>query len=275
MTSRRYAALAAAGLTWAAVLGFGGVRAWRNPSMRPPRLPTHRPPTWAIPSAGAALAAAVPAAAVVAERTDGWKRRVAVSGLILAAVPGSLVPAFEAYRRSTRASDVRTAGTVLVLGCGIRGATPTAVLRQRLSTAMYIAGEGTEILVSGGLGAGETATEASVMAAWLRERGVEDVRLEGRSTSTDQNLDFSRELVRSEPVTVVTSDFHVFRVRAMLRSRDLVWQVVGAPTPIGYWATSVLREFLALMVINPVIVVAVAAGWTAVGFAGDNAISRS
>lgn len=275
MISRRLATLTAAGLTWAAVLGCGGVRAWRNPSMRPPRLPTHRPPVWALPLTGAVLAAAVPTAAVVAERLDGWKRQVAVSGLIAAAVPGSLVPAFEMYRRSTRASKASRAGTVLILGCGIRGATPTPVLEQRLTTAMEIAGSETEILVSGGLGVGETATEASVMAAWLRDRGVEEVRLEGRSTSTDENLDFSRELIRHLPVTVVTSDFHVFRVRSMLRSRGLDWKVVGAPTPIGYWATSVLREFLALMVINPVIVVAAVTGWAVVGFARDNAINRT
>ena len=64
------------------------------------------------------------------------------------------------------------------------------------------------------------------MADYLLARGPAPIRLirEGRATSTDENLRFSRELLAqqgvpaTEPVIVVTSDFHLMRAERIAQN---------------------------------------------------------
>jgi len=109
---------------------------------------------------------------------------------------------------------------VIVLGAGLRGDKITAPLYYRLEAAIeyYNKNSDSFIVVSGGMGAGETTTEASAMKKYLISRGVpQDVIIaEDKATSTYENLIFSKALLREKlgdnfKTVVVTNAFHVYR----------------------------------------------------------------
>lgn len=287
------ASAAVPGLLMAATLTAGGVVAWRDPLMRPPKLPNRRPPAWGLPAAGVVYGAVTIAAAKVVGRGGGsrvFRRRsrtavgqsaatgtaaagfpsagfppagspsagfppaviekAAAAFLSAAAVPGVMLPIFDVARRTWARRDTGPAGTVIVLGCALRDGRPSSLLRYRLELAERVArrapGPAT-VICCGGIGEDGGPSEAEVMSGWLRDRGLTDVRLEPRSTSTLENLANAAPMVDRGPVTVVTSDFHVFRAGSLARRAGHAgWRVEGSPTPPQYWATSMLREFLAL-----------------------------
>ncbi|MFD5867472.1 YdcF family protein [Corynebacterium sp. NPDC060344] len=286
-----FAGLAAApGCLMAATLAVGGVVAWRDPLMRPPKLPNRRPPAWGLPAAGVAYGAGVLAAARVVARGSGahpgvvWARDahpamhrannrgrgahpavVAGSALFLsaAAAPGVMLPIFDVARRTWARRSTGAAGTVIVLGCALRNGRPSSLLRYRLEKAEQVARRApgpVTVICCGGVGEDGGPSEAEVMAGWLRDRGLTDIRLEPHSTSTLENLANAEPMVDRGPVTVVTSDFHVFRTASLARrAGNASWRAEGAPTPPQYWATSMLREFLALGTWWPAPGIAVAA----------------
>ena len=89
----------------------------------------------------------------------------------------------------------------------------------------------------------------------LVSRGISPDRLflEERSTSTAENLDFSREILAqrgldpSAVVAIVTNDFHQFRAQLIARERGMM--VIGIPAELPWWwlnANYYVREFFAL-----------------------------
>lgn len=145
------------------------------------------------------------------------------------------------------------ARVLIVLGAGIRGTQPSATLQSRLDAALeYLnAHPGCVAVVSGGQGRDEQVSEASVMAAYLKRRGVagERILLEDRSRNTQENLAFSRAVLAenglSGPVTVVSSDFHLFRVRRLAaRAGFTDIGTLGAPLPFAWLIPGTyVREF--------------------------------
>lgn len=258
-----FAALAAMpGLLMAATLVVGGIVAWRDPLMRPPKLPNRRPPAWGLPAVGVAYGVGtIAAAGVVARggvagekpaRRSAHPAAVTASAVALAglAAPGVMLPIFDVARRTWARRDTGPAGTIIVLGCALRDGRPSSLLRYRLERAERVARRTpgpAAVICCGGVGEDGGPSEAEVMGDWLRDRGIADVRLEPHSTSTLENLANARPMVDHGPVTVVTSDFHVFRTGSLARrAGNADWRVEGSPTPPQYWATSMLREFLAL-----------------------------
>ena len=90
--------------------------------------------------------------------------------------------------------------TMIVLGAKVRkGGVPTRALQYRLDVAAVYAKAHPHVMivVSGGQGADEDATEASVMKHYLVAQGIEPSRIieEDRSTSTYENILFTRALL--------------------------------------------------------------------------------
>lgn len=112
--------------------------------------------------------------------------------------------------------------TIIVLGAGIRGSIPSATLAYRLDKAIeyYNADRSLTIVVSGGRGSDEAFTEAEVMARYLMQSGVDgdNIIIEDRSTSTEENFMFSRELIgEGHTLAFVTTRFHVFRAERIAK----------------------------------------------------------
>jgi len=131
---------------------------------------------------------------------------------------------------------------IIVLGAGLRNDAPSLILRYRLNAAMTYMQEreGTPVILAGGLGQGETITEAEAMFRYLISRGVEESLLlkEEASTRTQENIEFSLDLLSEmgfdrEHITiaVVTNEFHVFRSKLIAEKAGVKAVGVAAPTP--------------------------------------------
>lgn len=142
--------------------------------------------------------------------------------------------------------------TLIVLGAALREDRPSELLRGRLEAAYAYLTEHPDAtcIVSGGQGPDEICTEASVMQAYLVEKGIDPARIymEDRSTSTFENIRLSRELIEqhglSAEVAVVTQEFHQFRAQQFVKQAGLtVSGAVTAYTPWHLLASYWIRDF--------------------------------
>ncbi|MBQ4069587.1 MAG: YdcF family protein [Lachnospiraceae bacterium] len=131
---------------------------------------------------------------------------------------------------------VKDADYVIVLGAQIKGTRVTKSLAKRLDAAYEYAIENDKciIIVSGGQGVGEDTTEAEAMKKYLVDRGLEADRIleEGKSTSTKENLFFSKEIIDNPDAEVViaTNNFHVFRAKKLAGKMGYK-NISGTPAP--------------------------------------------
>ena len=134
---------------------------------------------------------------------------------------------------------------LIVLGAGLRNGAPSLVLRTRLNAAIaYHEKQGDiPIIVSGGLGEGETVTEAEAMFRYLSTRGVDESMIwrENASTNTQENLAFSLALmedngldIETARVAVVSNEFHLYRAKLIAGKAGLDAVGVAAATPGVY-----------------------------------------
>lgn len=148
-----------------------------------------------------------------------------------------------------------TDATLIILGCSVNGETPSQMLRLRIDAAERFMKEnpGSKAVLSGGQGPGEDITEALCMYRELTERGITVDRLyiEDRSTSTRENIDFSKEIILRENlntnVAVVSNNFHLYRASLSVKDAGLEFYSVSAFTPYPLLATYVMREYMGIL----------------------------
>lgn len=144
---------------------------------------------------------------------------------------------------------------ILVLGAHLWGENPSPFLQARLDKAMelYRNGYADVILVSGGQGADEVIPEALAMKNYLIAHQIpaEDVMMEDRSTSTRENITFSKVLMDQkgyQSAIIVTNDFHVYR--GMREAHRAEIKASGASAPTEPWESKWyyrVRESLAIL----------------------------
>ena len=131
---------------------------------------------------------------------------------------------------------------IIVLGAGVNGSTPSLSMCNRLDAALAYLGANPDALavVSGGQGEGEDITEAKAMADYLTAHGIDSARIvqEDQSRTTSENLENSFAILRArgyDPangVGIVTSEYHLYRAKRMVRA-------LGAE-PVGIAAETTL-----------------------------------
>lgn len=146
---------------------------------------------------------------------------------------------------------------VVVLGAQTHGDRPSRTLRERLDLAAdYLeAHPAARVIVSGGQGADETQTEASVMAAYLTAAGIDPDRIaqETQSENTRENLRNAAELAElhgldASRVLIVTSEFHLRRASYIAGTLGLDASRLGSrTTPYILRLNYELREVFALV----------------------------
>lgn len=143
---------------------------------------------------------------------------------------------------------------VVILGAKVKpGGIPSQSLKNRLDAAVdYLKRYPTvKAIVTGGQGADEDRTEASVMADYLIKHGVAENRisLEDQSTTTYENLLFTKKLLpdNTASITIISNDFHLKRATILARKLGLKADVVAAPTPKVINTKSRIRERLAII----------------------------
>lgn len=148
---------------------------------------------------------------------------------------------------------------VVVLGAQVHPWGPSVLLADRLDTALDYLERRPDlpVVVTGGQGPDEHATEASVMRDYLTANGLAEERiwLEEEAHNTSQNLDFTRELLAEKGldpdtahILVVSNGFHLARVRMLAGRHGLEISTLAAPeTHAAARFQSYLREAPALV----------------------------
>ena len=142
---------------------------------------------------------------------------------------------------------------IIVLGAHVEGTRLTKALLERTRRALQYLEENpeTKAVLSGGQGEGEDISEAQAMCNYLVEHGIDRERLilEGRSTSTTENLKFSLEIIGLDhSVGVVTNNFHVFRGTAIGKKCGCK-EIYPIPSRYRSWRLLIYipREILAII----------------------------
>lgn len=155
------------------------------------------------------------------------------------------------YRSSQLQPDT-SAQTMIILGARVVGnpAEPGAVLTSRLQTAADYLKEhqNVSVIVTGGQGADETATEADTMKSYLIDLGIasERIQVENKSTRTIENLMYTKEKYGVQKAVIVTSDYHLFRSLLLAKRVGIEASGLAAKTNDGYRIKSTLREVLSV-----------------------------
>lgn len=117
--------------------------------------------------------------------------------------------------------------TVVILGCKVRGRTPSLMLQRRLDAALGYLKDHPDVpvIVSGGQGADEEISEAQCMAEYLEGKGISPERIyrEDASADTRSNLTNAKEIIEKQEwdwhITIVTDGFH--QLRAALLAKEI------------------------------------------------------
>ena len=153
---------------------------------------------------------------------------------------------------------------VVVLGAQVRAPDNlTPLLRSRVDHGIKVAekaiekGKDTVLVFSGGQGSDEPCPEGEAMARYAISQGVDPSRVivEDKSTTTEENLKFSAELLQGREdvpdnpwIAVASSDYHAFRGALMMRKAGLRGFATGARTARYFWPSAKVREFVAIVV---------------------------
>lgn len=148
---------------------------------------------------------------------------------------------------------------IILLGAGVNGTTPSRSLLDRLDVAAQYLHDHpqTQIIVSGGQGAGEDITEAQAMENYLVRQNIEANRIiqENQASNTLENLTYSFAIIEdrttssSQPIiAIITSEYHIYRSK--LIAKHLGYTVYAIAAPTTNWLSKInyfLREAPALI----------------------------
>ncbi|HLU26420.1 MAG TPA: YdcF family protein [Longimicrobiales bacterium] len=152
--------------------------------------------------------------------------------------------------------SIRNADVILVLGAAQYNGRPSPVLRARLDHALelYRQGYAERILVTGGVGVGDTLSEGEVARRYAVQHGVPDsvILVENEGLTSAESVNAAAELMRARGLRtalVVSDPFHMLRLEVLARRAGITPFRAPAPsTPIAqaprvHWRY-VLRESL-------------------------------
>ncbi|MCQ2565609.1 MAG: YdcF family protein [Clostridia bacterium] len=157
--------------------------------------------------------------------------------------------------KAAKSEAPENADYLIVLGCGVRGTTPSIAMKNRTdaAAAYLLKNPDTICICSGGQGPGEDTTEASAMKQLICTCGIDDSRiiLEENSTSTEENIKFSADVIteyggdiNNSNIVICSSEYHIFRAKYMAEYMlGVIWEGLPAQSTLplscfGYY----LRE---------------------------------
>lgn len=178
---------------------------------------------------------------------------IALAVFVTACVLYAGVLSFKMYKAMS--NEPEKTELIVVLGCQIRGETPSRMLRHRLDTAYEAMQKHPDALcvVSGGKGSDELISEAEAMRRYLVEKGADESRIvmEDKSTNTFENIKFSFEITDKlgydRDITIVTDGYHQYRAGLIARKQGAEnVTAYSAPTELKFRATYWVREWMGL-----------------------------
>ena len=154
---------------------------------------------------------------------------------------------------------------LIVLGAGLlHGDQVSPLLASRIDTAIKFYHKqlkkgrpAPKIIFSGGQGADEAISEALAMQRYALGKGIPeaDTLLEDQSTTTLENMRFSKRLIIQEigeapyKASFFTNNYHLLRAGIFARMAGIAANGVGGNTSFYFLPNAVIREYLALVVL--------------------------
>lgn len=173
-------------------------------------------------------------------------RRVVVLavGLVVLCWLASLVAVVLTARRD----DAAPADAIVVLGAAQYNGRPSPVFRSRLdhAAALFHRGLAPLVIVTGGVGAGDSLSEAAVGRSYLLTAGVPDsaVAAEAAGRTSAASIRAAATHLRAQGgrrVVLVSDGFHLLRLRFLARRLGL--GATGSPAPESPITSHSRREF--------------------------------
>lgn len=156
------------------------------------------------------------------------------------------------YGRRAPPQNDKNWNAIIVPGCRVlpNGRPSIALaLRVRRAVELYRSGFAPLLVLTGGIG--DTGFQESEVAAdFARALGVPStaLRLEGQSTSTEENARFAADISRASRVLLVTDAYHVFRTERVFARFYADVRGVGTVNPYRYARVKgAAREVLAIV----------------------------
>jgi len=175
-----------------------------------------------------------------------------LSCLSLSVVIGLVLTALIFSEVNSNVTSIDDTDYAVILGAGLIGDQVSFRLKLRLDAAIDVLNDTeTLIIVSGGQGPHEKISEAEAMSRYLVKSGIESERiiLEDQSTSTQENIRLSNEIINmnNANVLLITSDYHMYRAKML--GRRIGWEVSGqsAVNQVSARLRRMFREVFALM----------------------------
>lgn len=173
--------------------------------------------------------------------------------LLVVVLLAMLLPALDIHSMMDGYGDADS-DWLIVLGTTVNGTEPSPMLRQRLDTALIYLNDhpNAKCVVTGGYGDEQNLSEAQCMFNYLTAAGVEPERIhmEDKAANTIENLRNTIPLLEgSNDITIVSSDFHLYRAGLMAKDLGLHASLVPAKTePFSLLVPWFVREIVALWV---------------------------
>lgn len=150
--------------------------------------------------------------------------------------------------------DVRKADAILVLGAAQYNGRPSPVLQARLDygIGLFKRGLARQLVVTGGVGRGDTVSEGEVARRYAVRQGVPDtsIMVERKGVTSGESVTAAAALMRGRGLhtaLVVSDSYHMLRLELLTRRAGITPFRAPAPTPIdksrNRWRY-VLRESL-------------------------------
>lgn len=147
---------------------------------------------------------------------------------------------------------------IIIHGAGLNKDKVTPLLAKRIEKGVSLYHRGKDqamLIVSGGKGSDELISEAEAMKRYLLDKGIDKTKiiLEDRSTTTLENLEFSKKIMDERSGSgnyrcyFVTNNYHAFRTGVYSRRLGINGSAVGCRTALYYWPAAFLREYFALL----------------------------
>ncbi len=213
---------------------------------------------WTFPQAGYRIVSAIPLLLVAMLLVFRFCKKPVkiIAAIVLIAGVGALASVEIPIVKAAVEKPEPDADYIIVLGAAVYGETPSITLQNRLEGAVRYLTDNpkTKAVVSGGQGEGEAISEAECMRRYLTEADIDLSRIlmEDRSTSTMENLTFSKAVIEADGggvdhVVIVSSGYHLYRAEKM--ASQLGMHASGAAGEDGYpiyMLGMYLREALAV-----------------------------
>ena len=177
----------------------------------------------------------------------GRHRIKRIIAILLAAVLGYCFMTAASIISFSGKDETRPADAAIVLGASVYDNSPSPVFRERINHAVDLYNDGyvKTIIMTGGVGEGNSRSEADIAREYAEQQGVpaESIYMEENSKVTDENLSNAKQIMSEhdiETVLIVSDPLHM--KRAMLYAHEHRMKAYSSPTPTSLyqsWKTKI------------------------------------